>query len=109
MLQAGKHVADVAYFIGEDAPKMAGSQQPPLAAGHDFDYINAEVIENRLTVKGGRFVLPDGMSYRLLVLPPSSTMRPALLHKLRELVTAGGAVLGAPPARPRRSSRALMS
>ena len=69
MLQAGKHVADVAYFIGEDAPKMTGLRKPRTAAGYDFDYINADVIENRLTVKDGRFVLPDGMSYRLLVLP----------------------------------------
>ncbi len=97
MLQAGKHVADVAYFIGEDAPKMAGAQQPPLAAGHDFDYINADVIENRLSVKDGRFILPDGMSYRLLVLPQSTTMRPALLQKIRELVAAGGSVLGPAP------------
>ena len=99
MLQAGKHVADVAYFIGEDAPKMAGSRQPEMPPGHDYDYINAEVIENRLEVKNGRFVLPDGMSYRLLVLPQSATMRPALLKKLSALVKAGGTVLGSAPER----------
>jgi len=97
MLQAGKPVADAAYFIGEDAPKMTGTRQPPLPPGYDFDYINADVIENRLTVKNGRFVLPDGVSYRLLVLPESTTMRPALLKKIQQLVTAGGAVLGPKP------------
>lgn len=97
MLQAGKPVADVAYFISEDTPKMTGQRKPELPAGYDFDYINADVIENRLTVKDGRFVLPDGMSYRLLVLPDSVTMRPALLKKLRDLVAAGGVVLGLPP------------
>lgn len=99
MLQAGKPVADVAYFIGEDTPKMAGIRKPELPAGYDFDYINADVIENRLAVKDGRFVLPDGTSYRLLVLPESATMRPALLKKIRELVLAGGAVLGPAPER----------
>ncbi len=99
MLQAGRPVADVAYFIGEDAPKMAGTRQPGLPPGYDFDYINAEVIENRLTVQDGRFVLPDGMSYRLLVLPPSATMRPGLLKQIRNLVNAGGAVLGPAPGR----------
>ena len=99
MLQTGKHVADVAYFIGEDTPKMAGIREPALPAGYDFDYINADVIEKRLTVKDGRLVLPDGMSYRLLVLPESTTMRPALLRKLADLVAAGGAVLGPAPQR----------
>ena len=99
MLQTGKPVADVAYFIGEDAPKMTGTRQPALPPGYDFDYINADVIENRLTVNDGRFVLPDGVSYRLLVLPESATMRPALLKKIQQLVTAGGAVLGPKPER----------
>lgn len=98
MLQAGKHVADIAYFISEDTPKMTGVCQPELPAGYDFDYINSELIENRLTVKDGRFVLPAGMSYRVLVLPESVTMRPKLLAKLRDLVAAGGVVLGLPPA-----------
>ncbi len=99
LLQHGRYVADVAYFIGEDAPKMAGLRKPDLPPGYSFDYINADVIRNRLSVRDGRFVLPDGMSYRLLVLPESETMRPAVLGKVRDLVAAGGAVLGAPPSR----------
>jgi hypothetical protein len=99
MLQAGKPVADIAYFISEDAPKMAGLRKPELPPGYDFDYINADVIEKRLRVENGRFVLPDGVSYRLLVLPPSETMRPALLKTLGELVAAGGVVLGSAPQR----------
>jgi hypothetical protein len=99
MLQTGKPVADVAYFIGEDAPKMTGTRQPALPPGYDFDYINADVIENRLSAEDGQFVLPDGVSYRLLVLPESETMRPALLNKIRQLVDAGGAVLGPKPER----------
>lgn len=99
LLQQGRHVADVAYFIGEDTPKMTGVRQPELPAGYDFDYINAEVIQQRLEVADGRFVLPGGSSYRLLVLPELDTMRPELLHKIRDLVAAGGAVLGPPPVR----------
>ena len=49
LLQQGTRVADVAYFIGEDAPKMTGVRQPELPPGCDFDYINAEVIQTRLT------------------------------------------------------------
>src|SRR5690606_34697719 len=93
-LQQGRYVADVAYFIGEDAPKMTGVQDPPLPPGYSFDYINAEVILNRLTVRDGRFVLPDGLSYRILVLPRLNNMRPELLRKLEQLVKAGGILLG---------------
>ena len=99
MLQTGKHVADVAYYIGEDTPKMTGIRNPELPCGYDYDYINSEVIEKHLSVKDGRFVLPDGMSYRLLVLPESATMRPAVLKKLGKLVADGGAVLGPAPMR----------
>ena len=99
LLQQGRHVADVAYFIGEDTPKMTGVQNPPLPPGRDFDYINAEVIEQRLQVKAGKYVLPDGMGFRVLVLPELETMRPELLKKIRLLVKAGGVILGPRPQR----------
>lgn len=99
LLQQGKQVADVCYFTGEDAPKMTGVRNPELPRGYDFDYINADVIENRLEVKDGRLVLPDGMSYRLMVLPPLETMRPEVLRKIRDLIAHGASVLGLPPGR----------
>ena len=97
MLQAGNPVADVAYFIGEDAPKMTGIQQPALPKGYDYDYINAEVILKRLSVKDGRLILPEGTSYRVLVLPPVNTMRPEVLRKIKQLVDAGATVVGPAP------------
>ncbi len=99
LLQAGQPVADVAYFIGEDAPKMAGTRRPPLPAGYDCDDLNADVLLNRLRVRDGRFVLPDGTEYHLLVLPRSTTLRPAVLRRLQELVSEDGHLLGSPPER----------
>lgn len=99
MLQQGKPVNDVCYFIGEDAPKMTGVRDPELPKGYSYDYINAEVITKKMSVKDGRLVLPDGMSYRLLVLPPLETMRPEVIKKIKELVFAGAAVLGPKPKR----------
>ena len=99
MLQQGLYVADVAYFIGEDAPKMTGETNPALPKGYSFDYINAEVLLNRATVKDGKLVMPDGMQYKLLVLPPLETMRPQLLRKIKEMVTNGLVVLGPAPQR----------
>ncbi len=99
MLQQGVNVADIAYFIGEDAPKMTGILSPELPQGYNFDYINAEVIINALEVKDGILTLPHGTTYRLLVLPPQDTMRPELLKKIRKLAEDGALVLGPKPTR----------
>ena len=97
MLQRGQAVNDVCYFIGEDTPKMTGIRDPELPRGYSFDYMNAEVILNRLSVEDGKLVLPDGMSYRILVLPPLKTMRPELLRKIKQLAAEGATVLGPAP------------
>jgi len=97
LLQSGLHVADIAYFIGEDTPKMTGLLQPALPPGHDFDFINADVLLHRARVEQGRLVLADGTNYRLLVLPPSESMRPETLARIKSFVDAGLPVLGALP------------
>ena len=50
-----------------------------------------------MTVKDGRLVLPDGMSYRVLVLPNTPFMTPGLLARLRELVRQGATIIGPKP------------
>lgn len=99
MLQQGLNIADVAYFIGEDAPKMTGTTQPALPKGYQFDYINAEVIERDLYVKDGLLTLPHGTQYRMLVLPELKTMRPELLEKIASLLNEGAVILGPAPER----------
>lgn len=98
MLQQGLNVADIAYFIGEDVPKMAGVRDPEIPKGYQYDYINAEVIMRDLAVKDGRLVLPHGTSYRILVLP-KEPMRPEVLQKIEKLVADGAVILGPPPSR----------
>ncbi|MCE4565329.1 glycoside hydrolase family 2 [Maribellus sp. CM-23] len=99
MLQQGLNVADAAYFIGEDAPKMTGITDPELPVGYQFDYMNAEVIEKHMTVQDGLITLPHGTQYRILVLPKLETMRPELLAKISQLVNEGAVVLGPAPKR----------
>jgi hypothetical protein len=100
MLQQGLFVADFAYLLNEGAPSSqpfwGAELQPAPPEGYDYDTINADVLLNRMTVgDGGRIVLPDGMSYRILVLPQTDRLRPEILRKLRDLV-AGGAILVGP-------------
>lgn len=99
MLQQGQYVADAAYFIGEDAPKLMGITDPELPRGYSFDYINGDVIKSSLSVKDGKLTLPNGISYSILVLPKLNTIRPELLSKIKELVQNGAIVLGPKPER----------
>ena len=80
MLQQGQFVADVAYLLPEGAPSTmpiwGAGLTPSPPAGHDFDYVNADVLLHRMSVAAdGHLMLPDGMNYRLLVLPETRTMR----------------------------------
>jgi hypothetical protein len=97
ILKQGKYAADVCYYIGENSPIMNGPQIPKLPEGYSFDYINAETIINKMFVKDGSLVLPNGMNYKVMVLPPSKTMRPEVIKKLESLVKEGGIILGPPP------------
>jgi len=81
LLQQGRFVADVCYFAGEDAPSYCQVYNK-TPAGYDNDSINGEVLMTRLSVKDGRLVLPDGMSYRVLVLPAQLTADPEAWKKL---------------------------
>ncbi len=96
LLRQGLFVADICYLQTENAPN--GLAYSPATA-YQFDGCSPDVVMTRMEVKDGRLVLPDGMSYRLLVLPPSETMTPTLLGKIAQLVEAGATVVGAPPAK----------
>ena len=97
LLQQGRPVADIAYFIGENTPKMTGEQTPAMPKGYDFDFINSEVLLNATMGKDGRICLPSGTSYAVLVLPSEKTMRPATAKKIVELMKQGAKVVGNVP------------
>ena len=99
MLQQGRYVADIAYFIGEDAPKMTGVTDPPVPQGYSFDYVNADVLRNHAHVRDGRLVLDSGMEYRVLVLPHQETMRPEVLETIGGFVIDGLSIVGDAPLR----------
>ena len=99
MLRQGLFVADVLYYNGDVAPNIVNPKHiiPTLGRGYDYDTCNEEVLLTRLSVKDGRIVLPDGMSYRLLVLPDDKRMPVAVLKKLQELVQSGATIIGPKP------------
>jgi len=100
LLQQGRFVADLAYFYGEGAPNAVPYWKPvdpAFPVGYDYDWMNAEVL-SKAEVRGGRLVLPSGMSYRALVLPADVTqLTLPMARKLRALVAAGATVIAPPP------------
>ncbi len=106
LLQQGLFVADACYYYGDQAPNFFPlfhdvPEKPRvkgLGNGYDFDVVNTDVILNRMSVKDGRLVLPDGMSYAMLLLPDQADMPLKVLRKISELVKAGATVVGPRPA-----------
>jgi alpha-L-rhamnosidase len=98
LLRKGLFCADLLYFTGESIPNFALCDRKPIA-GYDYDFINAEALLARAQARDGRIVLPDGLSYRYLVLPEGAaeSMTPAVIKKLRALVEGGITLVGAPP------------
>jgi hypothetical protein len=102
MLQKGSYVADIAYLLNEGAPSTmpfwGGGLQPTVPKGYQFDYLNADVLLNLMSVnQQGKLVLPDGMQYSMLVLPQTEQMSLPLLKKINELVAGGAIVVGPKP------------
>ena len=102
MLRQGWFVADVCYYYGDQAPNfyppLCNVPEKPLLAGlnpqNDYDVCSSEVILERMRVKNGRIVLPDGMSYAALVLPEQDHIPSEVLAKIRSLVADGATVIG---------------
>ncbi len=99
LLSQGLFVADALYYYGDQTPNYVPRKHviPGLGEGYDYDVTNAEVILTRMSVRDGRIALPDGMSYRVLVLPERKAMPIDVLRKIAELVKAGATVIGQPP------------
>lgn len=102
LLQRGLFVADICYLTSEGAftqPPSRDQLKPTPPPGYNYDLAAPEVVLNRVSVKDGELMLPDGMTYRVLALPEEASMTPELLRKVKRLVEAGASVVGPKPAR----------
>lgn len=101
LLDQGTFVADVAYYYGDAAPKFFPKLQgdslrprlPGLSAAYDFDVVNTDVILNRMAVQDGKIVFPDGLNYRLLVLPNIPDIPERVITRVEDLIASGAKVL----------------
>jgi hypothetical protein len=99
LLQQGKFVADAIFYAGDNLGDGDQMQviHPTLGEGYDYDCSNTDVLLHRMSVKDGRIVLLDGMSYKVLVLPDNQPMALEALQKIVGLIKAGATVVGPQP------------
>jgi len=95
LLQQGSFAADVLYMTPEGAPgnEKHTATYRRLPDGYDWDLCSSKTVKEKLTFKDGEFRLPSGMRYKLLVLPEMENASPALLEKVKALVSQGGHVM----------------
>ncbi len=101
LLQQGRNVADVAWFIGEEAPVTAQWADGTLRAGpatHAYDYVNAAMLIDAFTVEHGTLVTRGGARYQALYLGDASEqMTLPTLRAIARLLQAGATVIGTAP------------
>ncbi|MBQ1866410.1 MAG: hypothetical protein II151_05745, partial [Bacteroidales bacterium] len=105
LLQQGLPVVDIAVWCGDRAYQHWGHYRDKpydgsslrLPAGYNSDMMNTDVLLNRAKAEKGRIVLPDGMSYKALVIDPEfpDACTEEVLSKIEELRSAGVPVINA--------------
>jgi hypothetical protein len=102
LLQQGQPVADLLYYYGDHVPNFVRLKQDDPAhvlPGYDYDVTDEDALLNRLRMDNGRIVTPEGIAYKMLALPATSTISLPVLRKIEQYVRDGGVVIGMPPAR----------
>lgn len=95
MLQQGLFAADVLYIKDEAISSSVPDYDlidPITPYGYRWD-IGSKNILNRLSVKDGILILPHGMNYRILVLPPMAKVSFGFLQQVKNLVEQGAIVV----------------
>ena len=103
LLQQGRDHADIAWFYGEDRPITSLFEQgvpAGIPTRYAYDFVNADILANRLTVEGGELVAAGGARYKALYLGGTSdVMTLATLRRIAALAEAGATVIGNRPTR----------
>ena len=101
MLRQGHFTADACVYVSYKnfvnwgrLEKWNPNSTLKLPDGYTYDLLDTEVLVDRLAFNDGKLVLPDGMSYRFLVLDPLEEILPMeTLQKIVNLVREGATVV----------------
>ena len=96
MLERGRPVSSVLWYLGDETEQKP-DQYTPFPEGFKYDYCNTDALLHRISVKDGKWVTPEGISYDLLWIPKRGRLLPETLERLSELVTQGGHLVADEP------------
>ena len=96
LLERGQSVSDVLWYLGDEISHKP-DQEYPFPEGYKYDYCNPDVLLNRLSVKEGKIVTPEGISYRFIWIPENKRMLPETLERLHALLEQGATVVADAP------------
>jgi hypothetical protein len=97
LFERGQPVSDVLWYLGDEINHKP-NQNAPFPAGYKYDYCNPDILLNRLSVRDGKIVTPEGISYNLMWMPDNKRMLPETVEKLLALVGDGAVIVGNAPA-----------
>jgi hypothetical protein len=92
LLEAGEIANDVLWYLG-DAVDHKPEEEYLFPEGFRADYLNHDVLTNRLAVKDGLFTIPEGASWKVLWVPDEYFMLPETRRHLERLSRLGGKVV----------------
>ncbi|MBR5193601.1 MAG: hypothetical protein IKW37_04195, partial [Bacteroidaceae bacterium] len=96
LLERGQSVSDVLWYLGDEISHKP-DQEYPFPAGYKYDYCNPDVLLNRLSVKDGKVVTPEGLSYKFIWIPENKRMLPETLERLYKLLEEGATIVANAP------------
>ncbi len=103
LLQQGQPVSDVLYYYGDMVPnfvRLKKDDPAQVLPGYDYDVTSTEALLGRLEIVGINIETPEGISYKVLVLPKYRILPLAALQFADKYLKGGGTVVGMRPLRP---------
>ncbi|MDD3281259.1 MAG: glycosyl hydrolase, partial [Bacteroidales bacterium] len=98
ILRLGKSSIDLCVYLGENAPvKILTYRLPNIPGGFDFDAFTSHALHTRMSAQDGRITLPDGVSYKMMILPRNCNIPYKALEKIAEMVKEGITIYGDKP------------
>ena len=103
MLRQGKPVSDICYYLGDDIPaRILSHKLPDIPQGYDFDAFTTDALLSRMSASDGRIILPDGVSYRMMILPSDGQLPDEVRQQISRLRQQGISIYN-----PQTDSRTL--
>ncbi|WP_245623383.1 glycosyl hydrolase [Catenovulum maritimum] len=96
LLQQGEFVADVLWYLGDDLDRHPFDTYP-FPQGYKFDYLNEELLQEKVHIANGQLYVEDAGQYKIIMLRDSQRMLLSTAQKLKSLVEQGAVILGNKP------------